>query len=622
MDERRDAYMCGITGWIHFQRDLRNELSAVAKMTETLKKRGPDDDNIWNSPHAIFGHRRLTVVDPVGGKQPMTKTYHSNEYTLTYNGELYNTEDLRRELLKRGHSFSGHSDTEVLLTSYIEWKENCVDHFNGIFAFAIWDESEQKVFIARDRLGVKPLFYTEKNGGFLFGSEQKSLFAHPAISPIINRNGLAEIIGLGPSRTPGSGVYQDIHELRPAHALSLTRNGIRTWRYWNVESKEHTDSLDETTEKVHSLVTDAVERQLVSDVPLCTFLSGGLDSSIITSIAAKSYSQDSKSPLHTYSIDYQDNDYHFKGNTFQPSSDLPWIQKVTDHLETDHHFSIITQQKLAEYLREAVHVRDLPGMADIDSSLLWFCREIKQDFTVGLSGECADEIFGGYPWFHQIGNAEKGFPWIRSTSERFQLLNDSWQGKLNIEEYVQNAYDTTLAETPLLEGESEIDAKRRALFYMNMTWFMTTLLDRKDRMSMGASLEVRVPFADHRLVEYAWNIPWEYKMVGNQEKGILRKAFEGSLPFDVLYRKKSPYPKTHNPVYTAIVSNLLKEQLQDKNSILHELFQKQRLADLVESNGEAFKVPWFGQLMSGPQLLAYLVQMDIWFKECNVQLVD
>ena len=228
-----------------------------------------------DAPHVLLGHRRLTVVDPIGGKQPMVKTFQSNQYTLSYNGELYNTEDLRKELLKRGYSFSGHSDTEVLLTSYIEWKEKCVDYFNGIFAFAIWDEQEQKVFIARDRLGVKPLFYTEKNGGFLFGSELKALLAHPDISAKINREGLSEIIGLGPSRTPGSGVYEGINELRPAHALTFTRDGLRIWRYWNVESKEHTDSLDETTEKVRFLVTDAVERQLVSDVPLSTFLSGG-----------------------------------------------------------------------------------------------------------------------------------------------------------------------------------------------------------------------------------------------------------------------------------------------------------------------------------------------------------
>ncbi len=614
--------MCGITGWIHFKKDLRNEMPIVEKMTETLKKRGPDDHNIWHAPHVLLGHRRLTVVDPIGGKQPMVKTVQSNQYTLSYNGELYNTEDLRKELLKRGYSFSGHSDTEVLLTSYIEWKEKCIDHFNGIFAFAIWDDLEQKLFIARDRLGVKPLFYTEKNGSFLFGSELKALLAHPDISAKINRAGLSEVIGLGPSHTPGSGVYEGINELRPAHALTFTRDGLHIWRYWNVESKQHTDSLDETTDRVRFLVTDAVERQLVSDVPLSTFLSGGIDSSIITAIAANAYAKDGKGPLHTYSIDYENNSQHFQGNAFQPSQDAPWIQKVSDYHHTNHHFSVISQNELAEYLTEAVHVRDLPGMADIDSSLLWFCKEIKQDFTVGLSGECADEIFGGYPWFHTVAESENEFPWIRSQNERNSLLNDSWQKKLHIDDYIQHAYLTSIAETPQLEGESAIDRKRRELFYLNMTWFMTTLLERKDRMSMGASLEVRVPFADHRLVEYVWNIPWEYKMVGNQEKGILRKALQGVLPKDVLQRKKSPYPKTHNPVYSEKIQSMLKEQLKDKNSILHELFHAERLTDLIDSNGSAFKAPWFGQLMSGPQLLAYLAQMHIWFKDYNVQLVD
>ena len=621
--ERRDAnYMCGITGWIDFKKDLRGHSPIVEKMAECLKKRGPDDHNVWSTAHAAFGHRRLTVVDPIGGKQPMSKSYQSRNYTLCYNGELYNTEELRKELLSRGHSFSGHSDTEVLLTSYIEWKEQCIDYFNGIFAFAIWDEEEQKVFMARDRLGVKPLFYTERNEGLLFGSELKSLLAHPDVPTEIDRVGLSEIIGLGPSRTPGFGVYKGIMELRPAHALTFSKNGLRIWRYWNVESKEHTDSLEDTVENVRFLFTDAVERQLVSDVPLCTFLSGGIDSSAISAVAANAYKRDGKPALHTYSIDYENNNVHFKGNEFQPSEDFPFIQKVSSTLNTTHHFSVITQDDLAQFLTEAVHVRDLPGMADIDSSLLWFCKEIKKDFTVGLSGECADEIFGGYPWFHKIGNAETGFPWIRSKHERHSLLNDSWQKKLNIDDYVQNAYDVSAAETPQLFGESSLEAERRELFYMNMIWFMTTLLDRKDRMSMGASLEVRVPFADHRLVEYAWNIPWDFKMVGNQEKGILRKALEGILPNEVLYRKKSPYPKTHNPIYAAKVQLMLKEQLLDKNSILHELFTPSSLHSLIESNGEAFKTPWYGQLMTGPQLLAYLAQMHIWFKDYNVQLVD
>lgn len=614
--------MCGITGWLHFKKDLRNESHIVEKMTDTLSRRGPDDNNIWCTTHAVFGHRRLTVVDPVGGKQPMIRTYQSNQYILTYNGELYNTEELRSELQKRGHTFSGHSDTEVLLTSYIEWKESCVDYFNGIFAFAIWDESEQKVFMARDRLGVKPLFYAERDEGLLFGSELKALLVHPDIKTEINREGLAEIFGLGPSRSPGSGVYKKIDELRPAHALTFSKNGLRIWRYWNVKSEEHKDSLAETAEKVRYLVTDAVERQLVSDVPLCTFLSGGLDSSLLTAIASKAYARDKKGPLHTYSIDYENNKNFFVENDFQPSDDRTWIEAVSSHLHSNHHYSVISNEQLIDHLTDAVRVRDLPGMADVDSSLLWFCKEIKQNYTVGLSGECADEIFGGYPWFHNLADSENGFPWIRSTQARNSLLNDSWQKKLNIDEYVRHAYEETIKDTPRLEGESKIDAKRRELFYMNMIWFMTTLLERKDRMSMGASLEVRVPFADHRLVEYAWNIPWAIKMTGNQEKGILRAALKGILPDEVLYRKKSPYPKTHNPMYTEQVQKWLKEILKEKNSILHELFHAQRLNELIESNGETSKIPWFGQLMAGPQLLAYLAQVHVWFDEYNIQIVE
>ncbi|HSO59284.1 MAG TPA: asparagine synthase (glutamine-hydrolyzing) [Paenisporosarcina sp.] len=615
--------MCGITGWVHFNRDLRTQVPVVEKMTKTLSKRGPDDDNVWTETHAVFGHRRLTVVDPIGGKQPMTKTHEDNTYTLCYNGELYNTEDLRKELLRKGHTFSGHSDTEVLLTSYIEWKEQCVEYFNGIFAFAIWDEKEQKVFIARDRLGVKPLFYSENNGGLIFGSEIKALLEHPDLKPQLSREGLAEVLAVGPSRKPGSGVFHGVNELRPAHALTVSRQGLRIWRYWNVKSEVHTDSVDETAEKVRFLVTDAVERQLVSDVPLCTFLSGGVDSSAITAIAANRYKKEGKGPLHTYSIDYEDNDKFFKANDFQPNADGPWIGKVVDTFKTVHHSSIITQDELIYHLTEAVHVRDLPGMADVDSSLLWFCREIKQDFTVGLSGECADEIFGGYPWFHNTNDLNgTGFPWMRSTSERASLLKDSWRQKLKLEDYTRQAYEETIAETPRLDGETAIEAKRREMFYLNMVWFMTTLLDRKDRMSMGASLEVRVPFADHRLVEYAWNIPWEIKMTGNREKGILRKALEGMLPDDVLYRKKSPYPKTHNPYYTDRVQLWLKEILKDKNSILHELFDPIRLNELVESKGTAFKVPWFGQLMSGPQLLAHLAQMHVWFEDSHIQIIE
>ncbi|HZG61542.1 MAG TPA: asparagine synthase (glutamine-hydrolyzing) [Anoxybacillus sp.] len=615
--------MCGITGWIDFQRDLRIEKETIEKMTETLTKRGPDDTNTWFTVNAAFGHKRLVVVDPKGGIQPMTRMKNDHAYTICYNGELYNTEDIRKELLRRGYQFRGHSDTEVLLTAYMEWQEQCLQFLNGIFAFAVWDEKRQQLFLGRDRLGVKPLFYRHDGSSLLFGSELKAILAHPDVKAEINREGLAEIFGLGPSRTPGHGVFSGVDELRPAHALIFSREGLKIWRYWNVKSDIHTDSLEETVEKIRFLLTDAVTRQLVSDVPVCTFLSGGVDSSAITAIAATAFEKEGKGPLHTYSIDYEENDKYFKANDFQPNADGPWIEKMSQAFGTVHHRCVITQQDLADYLTEAVIVRDLPGMADIDSSLLWFCRKMKEDFVVSLSGECADEIFGGYPWFHRPDDlARDGFPWMRSTEARVGLLKDEWKNKLNLQEYVQQRYNETIEEVPRLEGENPLEAKRRELFYLNMIWFMTTLLDRKDRMSMGASLEVRVPFADHRLVEYVWNIPWEMKMYGNREKGILRRALEGILPNDVLYRKKSPYPKTHHPLYTKLVKQWLKEILADKTSALYEFFEQEKLMQIVETEGKAFQEPWFGQLMTGPQLLAHLGQIHVWFKEYGISIKE
>ncbi|EWG12538.1 asparagine synthase (glutamine-hydrolyzing) [Cytobacillus firmus] len=615
--------MCGITGWIDFQKDLRKETAAIGKMADTLAKRGPDETNIWTDVHAGFGHKRLIVVDPAGGKQPMTREKHQTRFTICYNGELYNTEDLRKELLIKGYSFDGHSDTEVLLTSYIEWGENCLQYLNGIYAFAVWDEKKEQIFIGRDRLGVKPLFYKETKQGILFGSELKSILAHPDVKAEVGREGLAEVFGLGPSRSPGSGVFRGIDELRPAHALIFSRNGLKVWRYWNVKSAPHEENVEETAERVRELFTDAVTRQLVSDVPLCTFLSGGVDSSAITAIAAKAYEKDGKGRLTTYSIDYEGNDEFFKANEFQPNSDGTFIQMMSQAFNTKHNSSIITQKQLAEDLIESVHMRDLPGMADVDSSLLWFCREIKKDFVVSLSGECADEIFGGYPWFHREEDLKrKGFPWMRSLEARQDLLKENWRKKLNLQDYAMEKYFQAISETPALDGESREDASRRELFYINMIYFMTTLLDRKDRMSMGASLEVRVPFADHRLVEYVWNIPWEIKMHGNREKGILRKALEGILPNEVLYRKKSPYPKTHNPEYTATVQRMLNGYLEDRSSALYEFFDSGQLRDIIESGGDSFREPWFGQLMTGPQLLAHLAQIHVWFKDYNINIAE
>ncbi|TDQ42083.1 asparagine synthase (glutamine-hydrolyzing) [Aureibacillus halotolerans] len=611
--------MCGISGWSDWRRDITQEQKITEAMTNTLTKRGPDASGVWSKGHISFGHRRLSVVDLSGGAQPMHKVSGDHTYTMIYNGELYNTEDLRKELVARGHTFRSHSDTEVLLTAYIEWKEACLDRLNGIFAFAIWDEENDHLFCARDRLGVKPFFYVHQDAQLIFASEIKALLAHPSVAAVADLHTLHEVLALGPSRTPGSGVFRDINELRPAHYAIWTKEGLKVKRYWNVVSKSHFEDVHETSRHVRSLFVDAVERQLVSDVPLATFLSGGLDSSSITAIAANHYKANNAPPLHTFSVDYEDNESFFTADTYQPNSDGFWIQQMTEAFGTVHHRCVIKNDTLADLLKEAVEVRDLPGMADIDSSLLWFCKEIKKEATVGLSGECADEIFGGYPWFHRP-SGEGTFPWMHSLALRESLLNASLRKHMDLSAYVQQRYMETVNETPRLEGEKNEETQRRQLFYVNMLWFMTTLLDRKDRMSMGASLEVRVPFADHRLVEYVWNIPWEMKMYGNQEKGILRKALEGLLPNDVLYRKKSPYPKTHHPAYTNAMQDWIRTICKDPNAPLFEILDKNAVQKLVEQDPSAHKVPWFGQLMKGPQLLAHLGQINHWLDHYQVRI--
>ncbi len=470
--------MCGIAGWINLEKDISSQEEIMASMSHTLRNRGPDAKGEWFSPHAMLVHRRLSVVDPAGGAQPMIRTRDGFSYVITYNGELYNSDDLRGELLALGYTFKSRCDTEVLLVSYIEWGARCVEKLNGIFAFGIWNEKDSEFFMARDRFGVKPLFYSFTEESLLFGSELKTLLAHPLVKPRLSKEGLAEVFSLSPSRTPGHGIYEKVYEVRPATALVLNREGLKEKIYWRLVSEPHTDSPEETIEKVSFWVKDAVKRQLVSDVPLCTFLSGGLDSSIISAVAALSFKDEGKSPLDTFSIDYTDNDKYFKPSLFQPNTDAPWVKRMSESFNTRHHYINIDTPDLVSALRDAVLARDLPGMADVDSSLYLFCREIKKLATVGLSGECADEVFGGYPWFHnrEFFDADT-FPWSRSLDERVRVMSDDLIHTIKPYNYVRQRYLETLEQVPGLAGEDPTEKRRREIFFLNITWFMGTLLD-------------------------------------------------------------------------------------------------------------------------------------------------
>ena len=612
--------MCGIAGWVNFSESLKSNSKIIKKMTDILERRGPDSEGIYESENVLLGHRRLIVVDPEGGEQPMIKIINGNKYVLVYNGELYNTEELRKSLLEEGYFFDSYSDTEVLLMSYIAWGVNCIKKFNGIFAFAIYDEEKEQVFLARDQMGVKPLFYSINNKNIIFASEIKAILANPMVKAQIDREGITELFALGPAVVPGKAIYKNILEIAPANCLLISKENIKVWEYWKVTLQENKETVEEAAEHVRLLLFDAIKRQLVGDVPICTFLSGGLDSSAISAIAAEEFRNRGKI-LNTYSIDYKDNEKYFKSSLFQPTSDKYWAFRVAEFIKSNHKNVVLNHKDLVLALKESTLARDLPGMADVDSSLLLFCKEIRKNFVVSLSGECADEIFGGYPWYtnEEMLNA-KTFPWSRAVGMRKSILNEKIK-KFNIEECAEYEYLKTLKEVPHFENEDKKNYRMKEMFYLNLKWFMVNLLNRKDRCSMYNSLEVRVPFADIRIVEYAFNLPAEIKLLHGREKGILRKALGGVLPEDVVYRKKSPYPKTHNPIYTEMVCKEMNKILSDNNSPILEIIDKKVVKEIVDTEGKSYTTPWFGQLMTGPQLIAYLIQLNIWMKEYNVNIL-
>lgn len=608
--------MCGIVGIANYTKDLSKDKFILEKMNSTLSKRGPDEDGYFIEDCVLFGHKRLIVIDPKGGKQPMSFKINNTTYTIIFNGQIYNSNELMQDLIEEGFGFDGYCDTEVLLKGFVCWGKNVLTKLNGIFSFAIWNNSTKELFLARDYFGTKPLYYTLINGNFIFSSEIKAILQHPEVTTIVDSSGLCELIGLGPAHTPGTSVFKNIFELKPAHFAIYNSSGLYFERYWKLETKEHTDNFSQTCDTVKFLLDDSIKHQLVSDVPLCVMLSGGLDSSIITAYASN-YTNSQKLPyLNTFSVDYVDNDKNFVKSDFQPNSDSYYINIMKNKFNTNHHNIIIDTPELVDCLEDAMVARDLPGMADVDASLLLFCKYIKKDASVVLSGECSDEIFAGYPWFFRNDALNSNtFPWSLAIAERQNLLNNNISAQVNLQEYVDYRYNECLSEIEYCPQDSNDTKEKRKITYLTMNWFMQTLLDRSDRMSMFNGLELRVPFCDHRLVQYLWNIPWEIKALNGREKGLLRYIVKDILPSEIVDRKKSPYPKTHNPNYLKKVKNILNDIIINPNSPILSILDKSCIVDIIETNGESFSRPWFGQLMTGPQLMAYLCQVNMWLEK-------
>ncbi len=615
--------MCGLAGFCSFDQNYEKDYAywnnVLIKMRKSINHRGEDETGQYLKNNVGLSHTRLTIRDLHTGKQPMTIIKNNVEYTIAYNGEIYNIEPLKNDLLSKGYTLKTTSDTEIILLSYIEYGVDCAKYLNGIFSFAIWDSGIKKLFLFRDRCGVKPLFYSIKRNTIVFGSEIKALFQHPKVSPEIDINSLREIFAIGPARTEGNGVFKGIYEIKYGHYGVYDINGFKEYPYWELESKEFTKSYEETVSDVRELVTSAVTYQMVSDVPVCSFLSGGLDSCIVTAIASDIMKKENKK-FNTFSFDFTDNNKYFVSNSFQPEQDRPYVDIMLNNFDLNHTYLECNEVDLFDYLYHSVDAKDLPGMADVDASMLYFCQQVSKHNKVTLTGECADEIFGGYPWFHKEEFINSNtFPWSINADVRNSILNQDSVKELDILNYIKSQYEISLSKVPTLYGEKGIKKRQREISFLNLKWFMTTLLDRMDRASMNTSLEARVPYADHRIIEYMWNVPWEYKCPNGVIKGLLRDSMKDILPPEILYRKKSPYPKTYNPKYEQLLVNKVREILSNSSSPILPLLDKNKILSMLNEKSDYGK-PWFGQLMARPQLYAYIIQINYWLKKYHLSI--
>jgi asparagine synthase (glutamine-hydrolysing) len=607
--------MCGITGWVDFGRDLRGQRAAIAAMTATMICRGPDAGEVWVSAHAAIGHRRLSVIDLPGGGQPMHAP-GEDDVVLTFSGEIYNHADLRRELAARGHQFLTRSDTEVLLHCYLEWGADCVGRLNGMFAFGVWDGRRQELLLTRDRLGVKPLYYAPLAEGVLFGSEPKAVFAHPQFRPEIDAEGLAELFSQVGTGTPGHGVYRGLCQVRPGTLVRAGRDGIRTSAYWTLEAREHADDLATTAGTVRELLADAVDRQTVADVPLCSLLSGGLDSSVLSALAAGSLRRRDHGKLATFSVDFAGSIDAFMPDQLRPSHDEPFARAAAEHIGSRHGTITLNAEDLveAQWLPFAAH--DLPTFGDMYVSFAVLCREISKQSTVALSGEGADEVFGGYPWFHVPALlAAPTFPWAARGSWE-PLLHPDVRARVRLGEYAADRYAQALAEVPQLAGESPWERRIREVLYLGLTRWLPLLLDRKDRLSMAYGLEVRVPFTDHRLVEYVWNVPWAMKEADGIEKGLLRTAAHGLLPADLLRRRKSIYPGAADQAYQRAIDAQLRGLLVQPDAPLFGLISRERLTAAYAADP---RLPGLMSVQpSSTSPVAFLLDVNRWLEHSGV----
>ncbi len=538
---------------------------------------------------------------------------NGKRFSIFYHGELYNTQELKTKLANE----KLNSDAEVVLAMYLKYGSKALLQLSGGFAFCVYSHKDNNMFLARDPIGLKSLFYHYKEDKFICSFNIRGILENYNIDAVLDKRGICEMLGLGPAKSPGQTIYKDIKEVKPGHSISIGNAEIKEKKYFNLKSKPHKDDVIQTAEKLKSKITQNIKNQLKGNLSTGVFLSGGIDSSLITSVAEK----ESRGELKAYSVDYTGNEENFLSSSFTPERDNYFINLLKDKLGLDHKYIMLSQQDLFDSLKASLDAREMPAMADIDASLLLLCNEIKSEVGACLSGEFADEIFCGYPWFYREDcNDIETFPWAIDLGLRKNILNKNLKDKIDIESFIKEQYSKALKEVPLMKNENPDDKKMKTYSYLTINYFGLNLIDRSDRISMASGLVIRVPFVDPELYQYVYNIPWQIKNHGGYEKGILRKAFEADLPATVAYRKKCPYPKTHDPKYSQLVEEAVRNIVADESKMIWQLIDIDFVRELVDKNDEEFSRPWFGQLMTRPQLLGFVYQIDIWLDLYKVKI--
>lgn len=613
--------MSGLAGWVDPRRDLEREAAVLHAMTESLRARGPDGGGVWLSPAAALGHRGrgASALDPQAGAQPLVVDGGRGPVVAMLSGHVNNAADLRREL---GGAWRTRADAEILARAYLCWGDALAEHLEGAFAFALWDASSRKLLLGRDRFGVKPLYYAVLDGGVLFGSEPKALLAHPSFRPRLEPGAIPMLLQPRLAR-PGETPLRGMHEVPPAHVVAYTTSGLTRRRYWSLTSAPHRDSFEDTARTVRALLEDAVRRELADDGPGGAMLSGGLDSTSVAALALQALrARAAGETLDTFCIRFESDATHFVATELRPDIDAPYAAAAAEHLGSRHRTLSVSVAELAQVVPATRRARDLPGWGQFDASMFILFREMRRHCQVALTGEAADEIFGGYPYFFDRELVERGhFPWLGNAPRLAEYLSPEFARALDPQADERARYAELVAQVPRLDGEDAHDARLREAFYLGLCGPLSVILDRKDRMSAAHGLEVRIPFCDRRLVEYVWNVPWALKSRGGV-KGLLKAAVADLLPPSTLERKKSAYPHVQSPEYDRALAAEALRIVSDPRSAVAALVDVPRLTELIRElcagTPEGRAARRFPGGASPVYMLIHLVELQRWIEEYEV----